>query len=418
MLVNGGKLFGVHDFAWGVMAACCVLQAFGMGLVMNCASLFYVPICDDLDFSRAEIATYMTGYFIGNLVMMPIAGHLLAKYDMRKLVAVAAVGLGVTVAMMSTYSQIWQWQLSGLLVGLFGAYMFVLPAASLTGSWFVKRRGLVYGVVMACSGLSAAILSPVVNWSIMTYGWRSTYLFMGIAVTVTILPCCLFFYNKPSAIGALPYGYDSKTNGQKPSMRGVSVKKAVRSLSFYCLFLFAGIAAFCHGGLNQHIPGFIQSIGYSSAFAASVVSACSIGSILDKLIMGYLNDVIGVKRTAIVQFFVIMVGLLGLIFLHNPGALIISAVLLGVQDSLMSVSLPMLIRSIFGNKDYTQTHAWIRCGVGIFGSFSGVIVGSFYDATGSYLPALVMLLSVCVFGIGTVVCAYRFAKNLSWDSDK
>lgn len=416
MLVHDGKLFGKYDFAWTVMAACCVLQAFGMGLVMNCASLFYVPVCDDLGFSRAEIATYMTGYFIGNLIMMPIAGHLLAKYDMRKLVAVAAVGLGASIAMMSTYTQIWQWQLSGFLVGLFGAYIFVLPAASLTGSWFIKRRGLVYGIVMACSGASAAILSPVVNWSIMTCGWRNTYLFIGLVVIVAILPCCRFFYNKPSKIGALPYGYDSQVGGEAPIMRGVSVKRAVRSLSFYSLFLFAGVAAFCHGGLNQHMPGLVQSIGYTSTFAAAVVSACSIGSILDKLIMGYLNDVIGVKRTAIIQFFVIMAGLLGMIFLHSPIALIVSAVLLGVQDSLMSVSLPMLIRSIFGNRDYTQIHAWIRCGVGIFGSFSGVIVGSFYDATGSYLPALSMLLCVCVIGIGTVVCAYRFARGLEWDS--
>ena len=51
-------------------------------------------------------------------------------------------------------------------------------------------------------------------------------------------------------------------------MRGVSVKVAVASLAFWCLFVFAGIASFIHGGIEQHMPGYVESIGFTASFAA------------------------------------------------------------------------------------------------------------------------------------------------------
>ena len=416
MLVQNGKFLGKYNFAWAVMVACCILQAFGMGLVLNCGALFYVPVCNDLGFTRAEISTYMAGYFVGNTITMPIAGHILTKYDMRKVIAASTVVLGISIFAMSFYHEIWQWQLSGTLVGISGAFIFVLPAASLTGSWFVKHRGLVYGVVMACSGISAAVFSMVINAIIGSAGWRVAYQFVGIACMVAILPCCLFFYNKPRVIGAVPYGYDAEklVDGVRPSEQGVPTKVAVMSIPFWCLFLFAGIASFCHGGVNQHTPAFIQSVGFTATFAASIVSFESMGSVFDKLFMGYLNDKIGVKWTAILQFCIILLGLFGFIFSRNPVVLYVAAVCFGIQDSLMSVSLPLLIRSIFGNANYTQIHAWIRCGVGLFGSFSGILVGHIFDVTGSYLPAFYVMIFVCLAGILTVVAAYYFAKRHGW----
>ena len=68
-IVRDGKLFGRYHYAFVIMVCCCLVQAFGMGLILNCGSLFYVPVCTDLGFSRSEISTYMTGYFIGTTLV-------------------------------------------------------------------------------------------------------------------------------------------------------------------------------------------------------------------------------------------------------------------------------------------------------------------------------------------------------------
>ena len=388
-----------------------------MGLVLNCGSLFYVFICEDMGFLRADISTYMTGYFLGTTIATPIAGFLLSKLDIRKVMAAAICILSASVAAMSAYTEIWQWQISGFLVGSAGSCIFVLPSASMVGNWFVKRRGTVYGIVMACSSISAAIFAPILNRIIAESGWRTGYLFVGIAAFIVILPCCLLFRYRPSDIGCKPYGGDGLdeelTDKQKS---GVRTKVAVASVSFWCLFMFAGIASFNHGGVEQHIPGYMVQIGLGTAFGATVVSAQSAGSVADKFIMGWLNDKIGVQRTTIVELIVIMLGLAGFIFAREPILLVASAVAFGVQDSLMSVSLPLLIREIFGNKYYTQIHGLIRAGVGTLGTFSGVFVGWVYDTTGTFEPAFAILIALFAVDIVCVLAAYIFGKKLVWET--
>ena len=416
-LVRNGLFLGKVQYCWVIAVCCGLLQAFGMGLVLNCGSLFYVFICEDMGFLRADISTYMTGYFLGTTIVTPIAGFLLSKFDIRKVMAAAICILSASVAAMSAYTEIWQWQISGFLVGSAGSCIFVLPSASMVGNWFVKRRGTVYGIVMACSSISAAIFAPILNRIIAESGWRTGYLFVGIAAFIVILPCCLLFRYRPSDIGCKPYGGDGLdeelTDKQKS---GVRTKVAVASVSFWCLFMFAGIASFNHGGVEQHIPGYMVQIGLGTAFGATVVSAQSAGSVADKFIMGWLNDKIGVQKTTIVELVVIMLGLAGFIFARQPILLILSAVAFGVQDSLMSVSLPLLIREIFGNKYYTQIHGLIRAGVGTLGTFSGVFVGWVYDTTGTFEPAFAILIALFAVDIVCVLAAYIFGKKLVWET--
>ena len=372
-----------------------------------------------MGFLRSEISTYMTGYFIGTTLVTPIAGMLLTKYDTRVVMGCAIVILSAAVASMSLGQVIVQWQVAGFLVGAAGSCIFVLPSATLVGNWFIKRRGFVYGIVMACSSISAAIFSQVISHIILTSGWRAAYLFVGVASLVVILPASQLLRKRPSDIGAVPYGYAAgeAQDGPLPAMRGVDVKVAVATIAFWCLFLFAGIASFIHGGIEQHMPGYVESIGFTATFAALIVSAQSAGSVFDKLVMGWLNDKIGVQRTTIIELLCIIFGIAGFIVFHNPVALVVSAIMFGVQDSLMSVSLPLLIREIFGSRNYTEIHAWIRTGVGLFGSFSGVLVGMSYDHLGSFIPAFVALIGTCVVAMGCVVVAYRVRRTLVWTTD-
>ena len=417
MLVRDGKLLGRVPYAFVIVGCCCLLQAFGMGLILNCGSLFYVPVCEDMGFLRSEIATYMTGYFVGTTLVTPLAGKLLSRYDIRVVMALAIVVLSFSVGVMSTYTAIWQWQASGFLVGAAGSCIFVLPSATLVGNWFVKRRGMVYGIVMACSSVSAAVFSQVLHGIIVADGWREAYLFVGVASFCVIFPCALLLRRNPSDVGAVPYGLvPNKVVGKASVVRGVAVKVAVVSLAFWCLFVFAGIASFIHGGIEQHLPGYVESVGFTSSFAAAVVSAQSVGSVVDKLVMGWLNDKLGVQRTTIIELVLIVLGILGFVLLHNPVFLIVSAVLFGVQDSLMSVSLPLLIREVFGSKNYTQIHAWIRTGVGVFGSFSGIVVGAAYDFAGTFVPAFLGLMVICFFAMACIRVAYRTSKGLVWEA--
>ncbi|NTW29246.1 MAG: MFS transporter [Coriobacteriia bacterium] len=391
---------------------------------MDSAGVFFVPVCTALGFTRAELSTYLTAYFIGTTLAMPFVGKYLTKLNLRLIMSICAVLVAGAIALMGTYTQVWQWQLSGLVLGLAGSCIFILPAASMICNWFSKKRGIAYGVVTSFSGIGAAVFAPLLNYYISAFGWRIAYGIAGLICIACILPWTLFVFRlRPEDMGMKPYGYEETSEDSGSVQRhGISFARAWKSVSFIALFVFGGVVAAYHG-INPHLPGFAQSIGYSAATGALLISAISIGSIADRLLMGVLNDRWGVQKTTLLQLVVVSMGLLGfmsLIIFRIPISsaqyvILVAALFFGVHDSLMSVSIPLLIRQIFGSKDYTAIHANIRVGVGLFGAGAPVAVGYLYDTTGGFVGAFAGLIAVSILGALLIVIAYIGRRLLTFD---
>ena len=47
-------------YAWLIFLGCCCMMAGGMACVLTTAGVFYVPVCDELGFSRGEISLMKT----------------------------------------------------------------------------------------------------------------------------------------------------------------------------------------------------------------------------------------------------------------------------------------------------------------------------------------------------------------------
>ena len=42
-------------YAWFILAGCCILQGATLGLIDNCAGVFYSPICKELGFELGKL---------------------------------------------------------------------------------------------------------------------------------------------------------------------------------------------------------------------------------------------------------------------------------------------------------------------------------------------------------------------------
>ena len=147
------------------------------------------------------------------------------------------------------------------------------------------------------------------------------------------------------------------------------------------------------------------------------MSALAFGSFCEKLIMGWVNDHFGVWAGVTTEFVMVCVGVAGLLALRDPTLLLVFTFLFGVQDSFTNVSLPLLVRKVFGSRDYTQIFSWTRMGAGIFGSFAAVLVGLSYDVTGSYTPAFLGAFVAVLLGAAFVFVTFRTMRALVWVDD-
>lgn len=410
-------------YAWWILIGCCFLEAGSLGGVLDAAGVFFVPVCNDLGFLRSELSMYLTVYSLATVISMPFVGRWLPKFNINILLTVTMSLVVLAMAAMSFYSESWQWWISGAVLGLAGAFIFVMPAPILINNWFKKKRGLAIGIGMSFSGIGGAILSPVFAAIIQAIGWRNGYLVAAAIVAVLVLPFTLFVFKyKPEDKGLKPYGWSEEDEelertlkGEKKTMPGVPASKALKTIPFVCMFLFAGLIAY-FGGFNAHLPGHGVAVGLDPVTAATIVTAVMFGNVVEKIVVGILNDRVGVQFTVNLQLAMVFCGFVGLIFSGGNLVLIyISAFLFGAQNSLVSVSTPLIIKQLFGAKDFVKVFAYARVGTGIIGALGPATVGIFFDVSGSYTWAFILGIGIVIAGFIVTRLAYAKKKTLEWE---
>ena len=84
------------------------------------------------------------------------------------------------------------------------------PGAIILGNWFKKKTGMAVGISAAFSGLVGMIGSSFLGMAIPAFGWRVSYVAVGIVSTALVLPISLFILRyKPEEMGLLPYGAEN-----------------------------------------------------------------------------------------------------------------------------------------------------------------------------------------------------------------
>jgi len=406
-----------------ILIGVCFMQAGGLGAILDAAGVFFVPVCEDLGFARAEIAFYLTCYLLGTIVAMPFVGNWISRMNINRLLTIMFTLVVIAVGMCSLYNEPWQWWISGVVYGTAGSFIFVIPGPILITNWFDSHRGIAMGVSMSFSGIGGAVLSPVFTALIQAMGWRTAYVIAAIIMAAMVLPWTAFVFKlHPQDIGLVPYGakFGEPTGGSLANNRdnlsfpGVPARSALKTVPFWAMFCVAGFVAY-FAGFNSHLPGYAQSIGFDAMFGATLVTATMVGNVVEKLIIGWLNDKIGVQLTVYIQLVMVGLGLFLLTVVGNNAILMyLSCFLFGAQNSIYSVSIPLLTRMLFGERDFPKLFAWTKIGTGAIGCVGPTSIALVYDVTGSFVGAFYIGVGVAVLAAIAVTLAIRFRHTLTW----
>lgn len=397
------KSQGVH-YAWWVMIGCFFLQAGALGAIMNAGGIFIVPVCNELGFDRGALALYLTFYFIATTATYPLVAKYLPKWDFRVFLATCFLVLAATEAAMGLMSELWQWYAAGVVLGVAGALVFVVASTVLIENWFVAKRGTALGIAMCGSGIGGFFFPIFGNYLIETVGWRMAYPGIALAMCVIVLPFTLFVFRlHPSDMGLRPYGAEQgeAMAETRASAKGMPARKAIVTLAFVCVFLYAGIEAL-FSGYNNHLPGFAESIGYSAAFGAGILSLAQLGYSVATLVMGWVTDKIGVAASTYITLGVTAASLLGFSFLQAEVPLMVCAFVFGMNSVIITISVPTLISELFGKKYFARILSYSRMS-GIIGCFGAAAVGACFDLTGSYIGSFfagIAILAACAVLVG------------------
>ena len=156
-------------------------RARGAGSFRAAPSVLIEPLQDDFGWSRGTISAAVMVNLILYGLTSPFAAALMDRFGMRVVVAGAlsliAIGSVLTLFMTESWQLILCW---GVLVGLGAGSMALAFVATVTNRWFVKRKGLVTGILTAGGAAGQLVFLPLLAWLAEHHSWKSVSLTVSV----------------------------------------------------------------------------------------------------------------------------------------------------------------------------------------------------------------------------------------------
>ncbi|WP_274307501.1 MFS transporter [Solibacillus daqui] len=405
-------------YAWVVLIGLIVMVGAAKGGIMTTGGLFLTSITEDLGIGMGSLTLYFSIASIVTMISLPIAGKLIAKYNIRMLLVVAVILEAGSFAMFGFMNSVWGWYLFAIPMAMGSVIVTQLAGPVLINNWFKKHRGLAMGIMVAAGGLLGAFLQPAAGNLIASEGWRNTYFILGLGVMAVVIPVVLLTIRMtPQQKGLQPYGMDEVKHNEtiqveKTANSGVTVAIAKKSSAFYFLIIFflfdTSIAAF-----NQHVAPYAVGLGYDIKFAGNAMGSWSVGVVIGALFFGFLSDKIGVKNTAISAMFtgLVPVGIL-IIEPENPVMFVIATGLYGFVVASLGTLGPLLTTALFGNKEFSRIYGLAIMGLAVAGIVAIPTYGYMFEITGSYTNVLYAIFIMLIMNVGAILLAFKGKKKL------
>jgi MFS family permease len=281
----------------------------------------------------------------------------------------------------------------GLLIALFGSSAVFGPVIADASRWFLRRRGI--AVALAASGnyIAGAIWPAAMQLFLDDFGWRATYVGIGVLCLVTMLPLTLAL-RRPPPIEVAGAG-------------GGSVRRGDLGLpprALLTLLIVAGFACCVAMSMPQvHIVAYCGDLGYGVARGAEMLSLMLGLGIVSRIASGFIADRLGGLATLLIGSGLQMVALFLYLWFDQLWSLYLISALFGLFQGGIVPSYAIIVREYF-----RAEVAGERVGVVLMAtlagmSFGGWASGVIFDLTGSYQAAFVNgvvwnLLNVAIVG--------------------
>jgi MFS family permease len=388
---------GRFFYGYIAVAAASVIMMLTFGS-LYCFGVFFKPFLTEFGWSRAETSgAFSLSFFMQGLLGIPV-GKLNDRYGPRLVTTVAAFFLGGGFMLLSLIHAVWQFYfLYGIVIALGVSSSIVLMA--IPPRWFVKRRGLMTGVVISGVGLGTVLMPPFATWLITTFNWRTSYIILGSAILLIMLTAGQFLRRDPQQMGLTPYGYGTHSaRAMNTDGREFSFSEAFRTWQFWMLGILFFFHTYAVQTVMAHTPLYAQGVGLSAAGAAGIISVVGGASIFGRLILGTVLDRIGSRPILAVCFLVKAAALTWLIFARAEWMFYVFAVTFGFSYGGAAVGHSPMVADLFGLMSLSMILAGVSF-VGTLGSAGGpVVAGRIFDVSGSYFWAFMACVILSVVG--------------------
>ncbi|MCJ1479641.1 hypothetical protein MMC13_008327 [Lambiella insularis] len=274
--------------AWLFLAGCFAIEALVWGFPFS-FGIFQDYYTTHAPFSSsagiANIGTTSTGImYLSSPLMFAI---LQAWPRSRRRCAIAGLLLIALALVASSFAQrvIHLILTQGILYAIGGTLLYT-PTILFLDEWFVRRKGLAFGIMWAGTGMAGVFVPFLMTWGLTRYGFRT--MLRAWALTLLLLSSPLLLFVKPR----LPV----PATARRPAFSF----RFLRSSTFCCLQagnVLQGLGFFIP---NIYLPTYARALGLDAVHATVTVALANSAAVVGAVLLGALIDRLHVTTVALI----------------------------------------------------------------------------------------------------------------------
>ena len=397
------RTYRVHPAWW--VAGVTFLALVGAAAFRAVPGVLIEPLRAEFGWSVTTISAAVAVNMALYGLTAPFAAALMERFGIRRVVVAAllltATGSGLTVFMTTSWQLVLLW---GFLVGLGTGSMALSLVATVTGRWFVARRGLVSGILTAGGATGQLVFLPLVAWADTTWGWRSASLGTT-AAALAVVPLVLWLLrDRPRDVGVVPYGGTVaddadpvRTGAARTAVRGLV--QAAGTTPFWLLaggFFICGLST--NGLVQPHFIPAAHDHGMPVTTAAGLLAVVGVFDIAGTVLSGWLTDRTDPRVLLLAYYGLRGLSLFLLPTLFGPDlhvSMVAFIVFYGLDWVATVPPTLALCRQFFGARA-PVVFGWVFASHQVGSAFAAFGGGVIRDVTGSYDPAWLIAGALCI----------------------
>lgn len=386
-------------YGWWVAIACSII--YGLSSIGHYAtSIFFPFISAEMGWTEADLGMVFSIYLWIFVAGGFLAGYLVDRIGGRKTFIIGAV-IGCTgLVLLSTINSLTQVFIYYSVIASVGiAMQLVIPTQAVARKWFVKRAGLVAGIIAATFGLTSALLFPLLTQLAAAQGWQSTLWQCAIAVEAVVILLAVFVVrDTPESIGLHPDGALEPIGGAVQSGDNVplepyyNLRQALKMPQVWLIAVAVGFASMVVVTFIGHLTMWGVKVGIESAATGTLMTAWAIPSIVARVGGGWLGDRLG-KRPVLIGVCAILIGVMiyGWLGVDSPGSLYAFSIAGGFFMIVPVVLGTPLLGDLFGRRYLGTIGGFLGILGGLIAGLGPWLWGYVATTTGSYNPVLLYM---------------------------
>ncbi len=402
---ENGKIY----YGWWIVLVTALICGLVYSGIVSVSGIFLLPVTTDLGLQIGSYSFYLTIMSLTNIATLLVVSKFLTAKNIKKIMTIAAIfGIISFIGFFMAKSLVWFYIFAVPQGFCFGAFTMT-PCQILVSNWFgEKARGRAMSFFLTGMSLVTVVLMNVLNYIVLSAGWRMGYIILAACVAVCMLIALKVVVWSPAEKGMKRIGDLEAEELEAMASRevtGVSFGEALKKPITWLAFISCSLAVIVSSSILQHGISTMVMAGQDQTSATALISAMSIVMMFTGPVVGVICDKkLSIAAVGTSLFF--LIAALGLAFMNSGmigTVLFVVGYIFGVPA--INIVSPLIMSHMYGEKDLGRLIGYANVFIGVGGAIGAAAVGMLVQHYGSYMmPWLYMAALLLIVAVIRGIC--------------